>query len=77
MSLPSVKALGFSSAGRTLVSSVERVALIPRRAECEAIWLPADEGTLEGVLTGATGLGVPEEIVFYCSDCAEREFGGD
>jgi len=29
--------------------SAKSVALIPRYAECEACWLPADEGALAGL----------------------------
>jgi hypothetical protein len=46
--------------------SAERVALIPACAECEAVWLPADE---------ARCLRRAPELVFYCRDCGEREFG--
>jgi hypothetical protein len=42
---------------------LESVALIPTCAECEARWLPTDDE--------------PPELVFYCPECAEREFGGD
>ena len=50
---------------------VERVALIPRCAECEAAWLPADEARWQAWLTDDE----PPEVVFYCLECAEREFG--
>jgi hypothetical protein len=51
--------------------SVEGVALIPRCAECEASWLPADEDRWQGYLTDDE----PQEVVFYCPSCAAREFG--
>jgi hypothetical protein len=49
----------------------ESVALIPSCAECEARWLPADEDRWQAWPT----CDEPPEIVFYCPDCAEREFG--
>jgi hypothetical protein len=53
------------------VSHIEGVAIIPRCAECEANWLPADEERWQAWLTDDE----PPELVFYCPDCAEREFG--
>lgn len=50
---------------------VEDVAIIPRRAECEAHWLPADEERWQVLPTDDE----PPELVFYCPTCAEREFG--
>ena len=50
---------------------IERVATIPRCAECDARWLPADDERWRAYLTGD----VPAELAFYCPDCAEREFG--
>jgi hypothetical protein len=47
---------------------LESVALIPACAECEAVWLPADEARWQACLTDDD----PAEVVFYC---AEREFG--
>ena len=52
---------------------LESVALIPACAECEAVWLPADEARWQAWLTDDE----PPELVFYCPECAEREFGGD
>jgi hypothetical protein len=46
------------------------VALIPKCAECAEVWLPADEELWAAFLTDDE----PSELVFYCSDCAEREF---
>jgi hypothetical protein len=51
--------------------SAEQVALVPRCAECEARWLPADEERWQAWLTDDG----PPELVFYCPACAEREFG--
>ena len=50
---------------------LESVALIPRCAECEAAWLPADEECWQAWLTDDDSA----ELVFYCPECAEREFG--
>ena len=51
----------------------EGVATIPRCAECEAHWLPADRTTRwQAWLTDDE----PAELVFYCPACGEREFGG-
>jgi hypothetical protein len=52
---------------------VEGVALIPKCAECEAVWLPVDEARWRAWLTDEE----PAELVFYCLDCAGREFGCD
>jgi hypothetical protein len=49
---------------------VEDVALIPRCAECEAPWLPADDERWRAYLTHDE----PAELAFYCSECAERMF---
>jgi hypothetical protein len=49
----------------------EQVALIPECAEYDARWLPADEDRWEAYLTDDE----PAELVFYCEECAEREFG--
>jgi hypothetical protein len=49
------------------------VATIPRCAECEAHWLPADEARWQAWLTDDES----PELVFYCRTCAEREFGDD
>jgi hypothetical protein len=51
----------------------EGVALIPRCAECESAWLPADEERWAAYLTDDE----PPDVVFYCPVCAECEFGGD
>jgi hypothetical protein len=50
--------------------SAESVALIRSCAECEARWLPADVARWCAYLTDDE----PAEVVFYCPDCAEREF---
>lgn len=56
--------------------SAESVALIPKCAECEAVWLPTDEDHWLAYL-GGDDLDQPAELVFYCPECGEREFGGD
>jgi hypothetical protein len=50
--------------------SAEQVALIPRCAECDALWLPADEKRWCAYLTDDE----PPELAFYCPACALREF---
>ncbi len=52
---------------------VEGVALIPMCVECEAAWLPVDDERWQAYLTDDE----PVEVVFYCLDCAESEFGSD
>lgn len=49
--------------------SAQIVALIPRCAECEARWLPADEERWPAYLTDDE----PPEIAFFCPECSERE----
>ena len=53
--------------------TAKSVALIPRCAECEEPWLPADEERCKAYLTDDE----PPELALYCPDCAEREFGSD
>ena len=49
--------------------SAEQVALIPRCAECLEVWVPeADE-------RWRAYLDTDDELVFYCPECAEPEFG--
>jgi hypothetical protein len=49
--------------------STEQVALIPRCAECSERWLPDDAERWRAYLD------TDDELVFYCPECAEREFG--
>jgi hypothetical protein len=49
----------------------QHVALIPECAECDRPWLPADEERWQAYHTDDE----PPELAFYCSSCAEREFG--
>ncbi len=53
--------------------SAQRVAQIPECAECQAAWLPADEDRWQADHNDDE---LPE-LVFYCPDCAEREFSRD
>jgi hypothetical protein len=48
--------------------SAEQVALIPQCAECRKVWLPADEERWLAYLD------TEGEIVFFCPECAQREF---
>jgi hypothetical protein len=54
--------------------SAEQVGLIPRCAECGAVWLPGDGDRWEAYLTDDDD-DEPPELAFYCLGCAEREFG--
>jgi hypothetical protein len=47
--------------------SAQQVALIPHCAECFELWLPGDEERWSAYLDSV--------LVFYCPECAEREFG--
>jgi hypothetical protein len=45
------------------------VALIPKCAECEAVWRPVDEERRRAYL-GGDDLDEPGELAFYCPECA-------
>jgi hypothetical protein len=49
--------------------SAEQVALIPQCAECLEVWLPGHEERWRAYLD------TDDELVFYCPECAKREFG--
>jgi hypothetical protein len=49
--------------------SAEQVALIPQCAEWGERWLPRDGERWRAYLD------TDSELVFYCPECAEREFG--
>jgi hypothetical protein len=49
--------------------SAKQVALIPRCVECGEVWLPGDEDRWEAHFD------TDDELVFFCPECAEREFG--
>ena len=51
--------------------STEQVALIPRCAECLDVWLPNDEDRWHCYVVVD---GPDDQLVFYCPNCAEREF---
>jgi hypothetical protein len=53
--------------------SAEHVAQAPRCAECVAHWLPADKERWRAYL-GSDDLDELPEVVFYCPECAKREF---
>jgi hypothetical protein len=50
------------------------VAMTPTCAECERRWLPDDDERWRAY-HGGDGLDEPAELVFYCPDSADREFG--
>jgi hypothetical protein len=53
--------------------SLEGVALIPKCAECGAVWLPADAERWHAHLGIDEHIEEPAELVFYCPECAETE----
>ena len=55
---------------------MESVALIPKCAACEAVWLPADSERWRAYLGGDEQLDEPAGGRLYCPECAKREFGG-
>jgi hypothetical protein len=63
---------GTPTFSKTHAVSAEQVSLIPQCEECNTFWLPADGEPWEAhwIING------PEDkLVFYCAECAEREFG--
>jgi RNase P subunit RPR2 len=52
----------------------EPVSIVPHCMECCAVWLPADEARWRAYWIDD---GADEKLVFYCLECAEREFGTD
>ena len=52
---------------------IESVGLIPRCAECGKQWMPADPERWRAY-HGGDDLDEPAELVFYCPECAVREF---
>ena len=55
-------------ASRIAAVSAEQVALIPQCAECFRVWLPDDGDRWQAYFD------TDDELVFYCPECAEREF---
>ena len=49
--------------------SAEPLVGIARCIECDAVWRPADNARWRAYLD------TDDELVFYCAECAEREFG--
>jgi hypothetical protein len=49
--------------------SAESLAVVARCIECEDVWLPADDERWRAYLD------TDDQLVFYCAECAEREFG--
>lgn len=52
------------------------VALVPKCAGCDEIWLPWDTDRWRAYIAGAD-LDHPGEVFFYCPGCAAREYGDD
>ena len=48
--------------------SAEQVGLIPQCTECNRLWLPDDGDRRQAYFD------TDDELVFYCPECAEREF---
>jgi hypothetical protein len=49
----------------------EGAATVLQCAECERPWLAVDDEHRSAYLTDDE----PPEVLFFCPDCAEREFG--
>jgi hypothetical protein len=49
--------------------SAEQIAMITRCIACLDVWPPTDEDRWRAYLD------TDDKLVFYCSECAEREFG--
>jgi hypothetical protein len=49
--------------------SAEQVGLIPQCAECNRLWLPDDGDRWRAYFDR------DDELVFYCPDCVDAEFG--
>jgi hypothetical protein len=49
----------------------EQVALIPQCAECGDLWLAGDAERWHCYVADD---GPQDRLVFYCAECAEREF---
>jgi hypothetical protein len=52
--------------------SAEQVAFIPQGEECRKVWLPDDRERWEAYRIED---GPDDRLLFYCAECAEREFG--
>jgi len=51
--------------------TLKKVALIPPCEECRKLWLPGDDERWQAYWVDD---GPEELLLFYCPDCAEREF---
>jgi hypothetical protein len=52
--------------------SAGQVAIVPQCEECREVWLPRDRERWQAHWIDD---GPEEKLVFYCPECAEREFG--
>jgi hypothetical protein len=52
--------------------SAEQVAVVPQCEECRKVWVPAVRERWQAHWIDD---GPDEKLVFYCPECAEREFG--
>jgi hypothetical protein len=61
---------------RRSLRAMPEVGFITTCAVCHRQWLPGDAERWRAYHVG-DDLDRPAELVFYCSECAKREFGGD
>jgi hypothetical protein len=54
--------------------TTEETRLLPVCQECSRVWLPSDRDRWRAYWIDA---GDEDELLFYCSDCAQREFAAD
>jgi hypothetical protein len=64
---------GSSARWETSTVSAEQVAEIPQCEECRRVWLPADSRRWQAHWVDD---GSDEKLVFFCPECAKREFRG-
>jgi hypothetical protein len=60
---------------RRSLGAMPDVAFIPTCAECHRQWSPDDEERWRAYHVGDDPYGTAEDIVFYCPECAEPDFG--
>lgn len=65
------RSLGQATRDPVTTMSAEQVARIPQCEECRSVWLGGDD---ERWRTYWIEDGPEEWLVFYCRECAEREF---
>ena len=63
-----IEGVGLLSQRSWVALSAEQVALIPQCAECYRVWLPDDADRWQDYFD------TDDELVFFCPECAEREF---